>query len=374
MTKTLLVLMTAGIAVSLLACMRDPYIAPAERDIPDLDREVFVINGLAETLSIIDPATLDIYNDVLVVGMWPNHILFHGGKLYITNSGDNSIRIYDETTFRELGEIYTGKGTNPWSVILKTGTDKAYVPTFAAGEVAVVDLATAAVDKRIAVGTGPEGGAFDPDRNKLYVCNTSWDYESFGFNEGTVSVIDGATDTVIRTISVEDGSYELGQGSNPQAAIALPDIDEIHIVCTGKNGGPDSDDGKIVIIDAITDTVKGTLPIGGSPLWSADAIDPDNRIVYLAGIGGVMSYYYGLGLGSGDPPVILHGSGSYIIAGSDLEHDLFSGVAVDTQNNLIFVCNYTGDRIIVLQRSEPYDTVEEIEGSDGAQTPYLVVE
>ena len=339
-----------------LSCMRDPYIAPAERLIEDNARELFIINSLAETISIIDADAGDeIASDVLTTGMWPNHCLFHRGRIYIVNSGDNSISVFDETSFEELGEIYLGAGSNPWMIIIKPGTDTAYIPCFASGDVAQVDLLSLTVEKRITVGRGPEGGAFQD--GKLYVCNTAWNYQSFGYDDGTVSIIDDATGTVIKTLTVE---------INPQSILAFPALHEVHVICTGRNGGPDSDDGKIVVIDTLTDTVVKTIFIGGSPLAGENALDNAAGIAYLSGVGGIMSYNFNTG-------TVINSSADYLLEGDDLSMDFYAGLAVDEVMRRIYVCYFSGDRILSINL-DTHSIIKEMPGSDGPQSIFLFTE
>jgi len=330
---------------------------PATRgdNIPDVQRELFIINGLAETISIINPETQELYNDVLTTGKWPNHLYFYDGKLYVTNSGDNEIVVYNEDSFEKEGEIYLGSGTNPWMIIQPEGTTTGYVPNFAASEVAVVDLGTYSVTNRIPVGEGPEGGVYHD--GEVYVCNTNWDYQQFGYNNGTVSVIDTHTEEVVKTITV---------GKNPQAALAFPTLDEVHIICTGNNGGEDADDGEIHVIATTDYSVKQVLAIGGSPVGSEAAIQRDKQLVFLAGVGGVMSYNYA-------SKQIVHGSDNYLLSASDVESDFYSGLVVDEENSLIFCSFFSQDKILVLDL-ETYEVVERLEGSDGTQSIYLFEE
>ena len=336
--------------------MGDPFIPPPSRDIPDLEREIFVINGLAETISVINPETLEIHNDVLTTGMWPNHLLYYNDRLYLVNSGDNEIEVFNETTFEKVGEIYLGAGSNPWMIIHAEGGSKGYVTNFARGDVAVIDLDSLSVTVRIPVGDGPEGGVYHD--GKIYVCNTAWDYQLFDYNDGTVTVIDTVQDEVIKTVSV---------GTNPQSAISYPGLAEVHIICTGKNGGLDSDDGQIYIIDTDDDTVgQSPLSIGGSPSWTGGAFDTASQTAYLAGVGGLMSYNY-------ITKEILNGSDNYILTGLNTATDFFSGAVVDESGRSIFCCFYSRDKIVVLDL-ESYVEVMTIEGSDGVQSIYLFEE
>ncbi len=83
-------------------------------------------------------------------------------------------------------------------------TDTVYVTDYYDGTVSVIDGATNTVTATIPVGSGPDGVGVDPATDTVYVTN---------FNDGTVSVIDGATNTVTATIPV--GLQPFGVGVNP---------------------------------------------------------------------------------------------------------------------------------------------------------------
>ncbi len=337
------------IPVLLLSCIKpkpfEPTVRTAAQDNKD---EVFIINGLAETISIINCANLTIQNDVFETGLWPNHLCFNNGNGYLINSGENSIQVFDETTLTPLYSIDIGVNSNPWMTILRPETSTGYVPNFVSGDVAVVNLIQQQVYARIKVGTGPEGGALI--ETKLYIANTSWNYEIYDFLQGTVSVINTANNQVIKTINTD---------KNPQHIIAFPARKEVHVICTGKNGGSDSDDGKINIINTDTDTIIHTINIGGSP--GAYAVHSDDKIVYLTGVGGVQAYNF-------ETREIVYGSANYLIAGQNPDNDFFSGITIDPIYQRIYICNFTYDKIIVLS-SVTKTKITEIQGSDGPQIP-----
>lgn len=351
--KSLFVLISLFL-LTLTACIRPPAEA-ALRDVPDNEREVFVVNELAETITVINPATLTAYQNVIATRAWPKDIILYGETLYVVNSGANSISRYNEDTFESEGDIYIGKSTNPWTMVIKPGSDVAYVPCFVAGTVAIVNLVNGTVVKTVDVGTGPEGAAYV--NGKLYVCNTAWDTGIMGFREGTVSVIDGATDTIATTITV---------GTNPQSAYAFPAQGELHVVCSGVNGGPDADDGRVFVIDVSNDTVTTNFFVGGSPSIGRGSVDEEKETAYLVGVGGLSSYNY-------RTKNVYHSSSNYIIQGNDIANDLYAGVSVDTVNNVLFVSDFTHDRVLVLSRDD-YSIVKEIAGSDGPGVPALLVE
>ncbi len=97
-------------------------------------------------------------------------------------------------------------GSNPGGVGVNPTTNKIYVANTSDGTVSVINGATATViGSPITVGSNPEGVGVNPTTNKIYVANTGGT---------TVSVINGATDTVI-------GS-PITVGSNPGASASTP--------------------------------------------------------------------------------------------------------------------------------------------------------
>ena len=83
-------------------------------------------------------------------------------------------------------------------------TNKIYVANFTDGTVSVIDGQTDLVIKTITVGTDPMGVAVNSNNNRIYVANKS---------SNNVSVIDGSTDTVITTVTV---------GTNPSLLDIMP--------------------------------------------------------------------------------------------------------------------------------------------------------
>jgi len=92
--------------------------------------------------------------------------------------------------------VNTGNGMGPWGIAYDPSNGYIYVTDYGSYSVSVIDGATNTVIATIPVGTEPEGVAYDPSNGYIYVAN---------FGSDTVSVIDGATNTVIATIPVGYG-------------------------------------------------------------------------------------------------------------------------------------------------------------------------
>ena len=77
-----------------------------------------------------------------------------------------------------------------------------YVANSGDGTVSVIDTATNMVVATVPVGVNPQGVAVTPDGTHVYVTNIGPCAVPFGPCSGTVSVIHTATNTVVKTISV----------------------------------------------------------------------------------------------------------------------------------------------------------------------------
>jgi YVTN family beta-propeller protein len=97
-----------------------------------------------------------------------------------------------------------------------------------------------------------------PDSAHTYVTTNSAD--------GTVTVIDTATNTVSTTIPV---------GPRPVGVAVSPDGAQLYVT--------NSDDGTVSVIDTATNTVSTTIAVGSSPLWAA--VSPSGTRVYVTNSG-----------------------------------------------------------------------------------------
>ncbi|HET6910123.1 MAG TPA: alkaline phosphatase family protein [Mycobacteriales bacterium] len=160
----------------------------------------------------------------------------------------------------------------------------AYVSNEYDGTISVIDLTTDSVVSTISVGglagdlnAHPEGVALDAARHRLFVAVT---------NRDAVAVVDTDVDTLNRTISVARPG---GIGSAPVALAVTPDGRTVYVADAGEDA---------VAAIALrprsgvrTDTVVGRVPTAAYP--SGVAVTPDGRrLVWLAA----------KGLGSGPNP------------------------------------------------------------------------
>jgi YVTN family beta-propeller protein len=136
--------------------------------------------GIATTLAVVDPATNKVAQDITVGGS-PIGIArdSSNGLLYVTNYGNNSLSVVNPTTGNVTATIPLGP----------------YPP-------------------RINSGPYPTGIDYDPHNNMIYVSN------QYGLNNGTVSIINPTTGSVVQTLSV---------GKRPMAVLFNPANNEVYV-------------------------------------------------------------------------------------------------------------------------------------------------
>jgi YVTN family beta-propeller protein len=96
--------------------------------------------------------------------------------------------------------------------------------------------------------------AVNPHTNKVYVAK---------FSSPTISVIDGATNTISATITV---------GAYPNGVVVNPSTNTIYVANSGA--------GTVSVINGSTNTVSATIPIGVNPFGIA--VNPSTNRAYAA--------------------------------------------------------------------------------------------
>ncbi len=138
-------------------------------------------------------------------------------------------------------------GRFPNGVAVNEVTNKIYVANQSDDTVSVIDGKTNTVIKTIVIGTFPRSLAVNEVTNKIYVSNIG--------GTGTVSVIDGDPDTVIKTIII-------GIGNGPNGVAVNKVTNTIYVA--------NNSDDTVSVIDGNTDTViPPTLSTGDGPISMA---------------------------------------------------------------------------------------------------------
>ncbi len=138
----------------------------------------------------------------------------------------------------------------------------------ATGTVSVIDTASNAVVKTIDVGLHPTGMALSPAGDRLYVTNA---------NSDTVSVLDTASDAVVKTLHVGEfgPGHEPVLGSSPNAVTVSGDGRTLYVANASENA--------VAVVDVNgqeTDAVRGLIPTGWYP--TAVALNGSGDELFIA--------------------------------------------------------------------------------------------
>ena len=231
---------------------------------PDGDRAYIIVTRNLDQNTPRGIAVLDL-TSYRVIGVVPLEgfpyglaISSDGTRLCATNLGFIS-PTGDETHFTTLGVVDVGTfalreievNWPAYGVCLSSDDRIAYITKPFEDFVDVIDLERGETIQRISVGHAPQRIVNSPDGARLYVANA---------RSNDISVIDTEAREVIAT--VEAGPY-------PEGILATPDGRYIYV--TNRNPGNlwqgiESPEGSVTVIDAETLSVLATIPVEEEPI------------------------------------------------------------------------------------------------------------
>jgi YVTN family beta-propeller protein len=194
-------------------------------------------------------------------------------KLYVVNSCGNdpscnsagTVTVINGLTNTVDATITVGR--NPVFAMINAVTNKIYVSNRADSTVSVINGLTNTVTATIPVGKHPTYGDLNVLTNRIYVANN-------GNGQGTtMSVIDGNSDTNIATVTV---------GNYPQAVSVNPLTNKIYVVnyCGNQFGcNATFADGTVSVVDGVSNTVTNTVTVGVGP--ALIFADPGTNKIYV---------------------------------------------------------------------------------------------
>lgn len=147
-------------------------------------------------------------------------------------------------------------------------------------EVWVVDMDSQEVVAVIPVGREPRGIDISPDNSRVYVANRAppWPLPDL---EGTVSVIDTATNTVIQTINLE--ASDIVSATEPYDVVVSSDGNWLYVAM--KNGGGEEGNGTVVVVELPSGNIVAEVVLDSSASLEGIVVTPDGTKVYTAGRG-----------------------------------------------------------------------------------------
>ncbi len=221
-------------------------------------KRVYVTDVDNDRVAVVDTVSGSVI-DSIAVGDAPYGITVAAdGRAYVVNSGDGTLSIFDTVT----GGLVTSPifvGNSPTHAAVNASGTRAVVTVSNDDAVAVIDTATFEVTW-VSVGDGAFGVVISGDN--AFVTNEF---------DGTVSVIDLETHSVVKTIAVGDSPTGIAVGGN-------------RVVVTNSGSMAVDNDGSLSIIDTETlDVVGAAIAFGDAP--TAVVVDADGRYAYVSDLG-----------------------------------------------------------------------------------------
>jgi YVTN family beta-propeller protein len=284
--------------------------------------KAYVMNGLAETLDLINLQTGVVTPNVEPLGLYPNQIIYHGRHLIVVNSGYNNLQVIDATSLNTTGTVEFGANHNPYN-ICTLADGRVAVSQLVDNSVSIVNVDSMREEASIPVGTGPEGVI--QDGSELFVAITNY---VGGYQPGRVDVINLSSHQVTDHIAV---------GINPQW-IGLGQDGNLQVLCTGDYA---TIWGKVYVVNPSTHQVVDTVAVGSSPgSWAMMT----SGIAYLG--------------------VSMWGGGGYLLAYNTVSHQVLhsesnplnvgGGVMglVAGEDSRLYICVTENDRVKVMDATE----------------------
>ena len=187
--------------------------------------KIYVANNQSNDISIIDGAT----NSVTTVAdpaANPSRVAINPvtNKVYVSHSSSNTISVLDGAT-NAVSTVADPNALNPSLMVVNTTTGRIYVANGSTNNITVIDGTTDSVTATIAVGASPVGVAVEAQTNFIYVANAG---NSQTGDRGSISVIDGAKNTVATTLKDPNAL-------NPSAVAANAATNKIYVANSGSN-------------------------------------------------------------------------------------------------------------------------------------------
>ena len=269
-------------------------------DVNPATNRIYVATEAVDHLTVIDGATNTVLRTVPTGGgSWDVAANPITNRIYV--AGGASAPVIDGANDTVIGAV----SVSGWGIAANPATNRIYVTDEWSDTVSVIDGATSTVVETLPVGAHPRGVAVNPMTNRIYVANGGSD---------NVTVIDGASNTVVDTVSVSGAHW--GVAANPTT-------NRIYVV--------DSLNASLSVIDGATNTVVNTVAVGDGP--RDVAVNPTANRVYV---------------GNTDGSTL-----SVIDAGTDtvvatIPVELFpEGVAANPSTGRIYVTGYNGTVTVI---------------------------
>jgi len=214
---------------------------------------IYVSSWEGDSIAVINAATGTLERTIKV-GDGPRGVCVNPatGRVYVANKLDDTVSVIDGSTNSVVSTIPVGDA--PYGTSVDSSRNRIYVANGGDGTITVIEGSTESVVTDIAVGNGSVDVAVNPSTNRIYAVNV---------NDDTVSVIDGSTNSVISTIAVGDAPHDIAVDSS-RNRIYVANIGHEMLLGLSKDQ-VSGKRGSISVIEGLTDSITATIKVGRGP-------------------------------------------------------------------------------------------------------------
>ena len=278
MKRFLTLVVVCGLVFNVFGCSDDDDDNPVGPGETGSQLAVVTTSGDDEyNMSVIDIETGESYNDLFPLN-GTSDALQYGDDVYIVDKSGDRIIKFDPYERTVTGEMSTGAGTAPNTIVFVSST-KAYVPTSDVAYVTIINPTSMEVTGTIDISEMADDDG-DPDQghaaikgNRLYVaCRRSSGRSLSDYS--SIAVIDIETDTVVQEVRLQtngiSGSNKYSIGGLVQGKTSITGNMYPYVIGSITN----ATDGAIELLDEeslTTEVLYSETDIGGNlTLWVFD--------------------------------------------------------------------------------------------------------
>ncbi|MFT3903876.1 MAG: YncE family protein [Niabella sp.] len=140
-------------------------------------KKIVVCNGKSNNINIIDPISNTVVNTIDVGGKPETAVSNSKGSIFVNIEDKNEIVVIDAKSFNVLHHWSLDKEEGPSGLAIDTRTNRLF--STCDKMLVIADAGTGKIIKKIPIGDGCDGAAFDEQTKTIYTSN----------GEGTVSVV-----------------------------------------------------------------------------------------------------------------------------------------------------------------------------------------
>lgn len=206
-------------------------------------RKLFVANSGDDTISVIDTKTNKLIGNPILVGDGPTNMIISEkrNRVYVTNFWDGTVSCINTKSNKVIGKpIQVGRF--PYNITIPKNEMKAYVTNFFIGSISSINLSVnRIISKGIEGGWEPIGIVSSPEGEKIYYVDMTW---------GNLNVINIKKSTNTPVLHIEDDLLSMA---------ITPDGKLLYI------GGSY---GKVYVVKTAGFSIITTIEVSDNKLWN----------------------------------------------------------------------------------------------------------